>query len=102
MENTKKFDIHNLITPEFLAHYFYTECNTFDNITFSYVSELKYYKVVLSKSNDCNCWRIRVYYHGIEDSKTRLKTINELITALFLFGVPTLALLIQIDCVTTK
>lgn len=102
MENTKKFDIHDLITPEFLAHYFSAECKTFENITFSYVSELKNYKVVISKYNDCDCWRICVYYHGIEDSKTRLKTINELITALFLFGVPTLALLIQIDCVTTK
>ena len=98
MENPKKFDKHDLITPEFLAHYFNAEYKTFERVTFSYVSKNKCYKVVISKSIDCKGWRIWVYYYGIEDSKTRLATINDLITALCLFGVPALAAKIKIDC----
>lgn len=102
MENTKKFDIYDLITPELLAHYFNAKYKSVDRVTFSYVTKPKDYKVFISKCSNNDSWRIWVYHYCIEESKTVLKTINELITALMMFGVPSVALKIQHDCLTPK
>lgn len=97
---TKVFDIHDFITPEFLAHHFNVESNLMI-LTFFYVTTTKH-KVVISKKVESYGWRISCFYNGVEESKTVLTTIGDLITALFLFGVPTLAFRIKNYCLTTK
>lgn len=101
MENAKKYDKHDFITPEFLAHYFDAVYEPMPRITFSYFPTTLH-KVVVSKNVDSYGWRIWCYHNGVLESQTVLTSIKDLITALFLFGVPTLAVRIQNDCLTTK
>lgn len=102
MENTKKIDIHDCITPEFLAHYFNAEYKAADRVRFTYITTTRNYKVIITKNIISSDWRIWCDHYGIEESKTVLKSINDLITALFLFGVPALAVKIKNDCLTSK